>query len=139
MRPMRVWLAMFLLLVSAGLRAQVEAPDADWRYRIQPGDTLITLTDAWLAPPRTWRDLQKLNRVPDPLRLMPGATLRMPVGWLRREASVAEAMFTRGRSRASAARAPKPWRPAPRCKAATASAPARSPAPACVSPMARVF
>ncbi|WP_162245843.1 FecR domain-containing protein [Pelomonas sp. Root405] len=94
---MRVWLAMGLLLLGcAGARAQAEGADADWRYRIQPGDTLITLTEAWLAPPRTWRDLQKLNRVPDPLRLMPGSTLRMPVAWLKREASVAEAVFVRG-------------------------------------------
>ncbi|WP_457320114.1 FecR domain-containing protein [Roseateles sp. P5_E11] len=97
MNALRVWLATSLLLLGCALaRAQTEAADADWRYRIQPGDTLITLTDAWLAPPKTWRDLQKLNRVPDPLRLMPGSTLRMPVAWLRREASVAEAVFARG-------------------------------------------
>ncbi|MGM9485361.1 FecR domain-containing protein [Roseateles sp. NT4] len=97
MKALRVWLAMMgLLLAAAAAHAQGEAADADWRYRIQPGDTLITLTDAWLAPPRTWRDLQKLNRVPDPLRLMPGSSLRMPVAWLRREASVAEAVFARG-------------------------------------------
>lgn len=96
MRPMRVWIALGLMLASGWLRAQTEAADADWRYRIQPGDTLITLTDNWLAPPRTWRDLQKLNRVPDPLRLMPGSTLRMPVAWLKREAGVAEALFARG-------------------------------------------
>lgn len=96
MRTLRIWLAMGLLLASGLARSQGEAADADWRYRIQPGDTLITLTDAWLAPPRTWRDLQKLNRVPDPLRLKPGSTLRMPVAWLKREASVAEAVFTRG-------------------------------------------
>jgi len=96
MRPMRVWIALVLMLSCGWLRAQTEAPDADWRYRIQPGDTLITLTDQWLAPPKTWRDLQKLNRVPDPLRLMPGATLRMPVAWLRREAGVAETLFARG-------------------------------------------
>lgn len=96
MRPMRVWIALGCLLASAGLRAQTDAPDADWRYRIQPGDTLITLTETWLASPRSWRDLQKLNRVPDPLRLVPGSTLRMPVAWLRREAGVAETLFVRG-------------------------------------------
>ncbi|MDR7269985.1 hypothetical protein J2X20_002643 [Pelomonas saccharophila] len=108
MRALRVWLALGLLLVGAAAQAQTEAADADWRYRIQPGDTLITLTDNWLAAPRTWRDLQKLNRVPDPLRLMPGSTLRMPVAWLRREASVAEAVFARGqvtRQRGSASEA----------------------------------
>lgn len=97
MKALRVWLVMSLwLLASAAARAQTESVDADWRYRVQPGDTLITLTNAWLAPPKTWRDLQKLNRVPDPLRLTPGAALRMPVAWLRREASVAEAVFARG-------------------------------------------
>jgi hypothetical protein len=97
-----------LCLAAGGAVAQAAAADADWRYRIAPGDTLITLTDAWLAPPRTWRDLQKLNRVPDPLRLMPGRTLRMPVAWLKREASVAETQFTRGqvtRQRGSASEA----------------------------------
>ena len=96
MNVFRGWIAAGLLLACGWVQAQAEAADADWRYRIQPGDTLITLTEDWLAPPRTWRDLQKLNRVPDPLRLMPGATLRMPVAWLRREAAVAEAVFARG-------------------------------------------
>jgi hypothetical protein len=127
MKALRMWLAMGLLLAAGWVQAQTEAADADWRYRIQPRDTLITLTEAWLAPPRTWRDLQKLNRVPDPLRLMPGATLRMPVAWLKREASVAEAVFTRGqvtRQRGSTNEAP-------------ASAPAPSPAPRCALPTAR--
>jgi hypothetical protein len=106
MNNWRARLAIGLLIVGGGASAQTQAPtqkqektqavDADWRYVIQPGDTLITLTEAWLTAPRSWRDLQKLNRVPDPLRLRPGATLRMPVAWLRREASVAEVVFVRG-------------------------------------------
>lgn len=96
MNALRRWWALGLWLIATAALAQPEAADADWRYRIQPGDTLITLTENWLSPPRTWRDLQKLNRVPDPLRLMPGSTLRMPVAWLKREASVAEAVFARG-------------------------------------------
>lgn len=96
MNSLKVWLTAGLLVLSGGISAQTQAADADWRYVIQRRDTLITLTDAWLSPPKTWRDLQKLNRVPDPLRLMPGKTLRMPVAWLRREASVAEAVFVRG-------------------------------------------
>ncbi len=96
MRAIRTWFATGLLLAGGWAHAQIAAADADWRYRIVPGDTLITLTDAWLAPPRTWHDLQKLNHVPDPLRLQPGSTLRMPVAWLKREASVAEAVFVKG-------------------------------------------
>lgn len=96
MRSMRVWAAAGLLLACGCAHAQADAADADWRYRIQPGDTLISLTESWLAPSKTWHDLQKLNRVPDPLRLKPGATLRMPLAWLRREAGVAETLFARG-------------------------------------------
>ncbi|PTT90934.1 hypothetical protein DBR42_04900, partial [Pelomonas sp. HMWF004] len=96
------------MLCAGALQAQPQAADADWRYRIQPGDTLITLTDTWLAPGKTWRDLQKLNRSPDPLRLKPGSTLRMPVAWLRSEAGVAETVFVKGevlRQRGTAAEA----------------------------------
>ncbi|MCE4557297.1 FecR domain-containing protein [Roseateles cellulosilyticus] len=96
MNARKTWLAAGLLWWSGWAFAQTEAADADWRYRVQPGDTLITLTQSWLAPPRGWRDLQQLNRVADPLHLMPGRTLRMPVAWLRREASVAEAVFVKG-------------------------------------------
>lgn len=90
------WLALALLTGAGALQAKPESASADWRYRIQRGDTLITLTQAWLLPQRTWHDLQKLNRVPDPLHLQPGSTLRMPVAWLRREAGVAEVVFVRG-------------------------------------------
>ncbi|MFG6486478.1 FecR domain-containing protein [Roseateles sp. BYS78W] len=96
MHGFKTWLAAGLLMAGSWAAAQPQAADADWRYVIQPGDTLITLTDAWLGAPKTWRDLQKLNRVPDPLRLRPGSTLRMPVAWLRREAGVAEAVFVKG-------------------------------------------
>jgi hypothetical protein len=97
MKAMSVWLAAGLLSLAGGwVHAQTVAAEADWRYRVVRGDTLIALTEAWLAPGKTWHDLQKLNRVPDPLRLMPGSTLRMPVAWLRREASVAEAVFVKG-------------------------------------------
>ncbi len=93
MKNFCIALALSLGLLAGAAHAQ---GDADWQYRIQPGDTLISLTDAWLAPPKTWHDLQKLNRVPDALRLKPGATLRMPIAWLKGEASVAEAVFVRG-------------------------------------------
>jgi hypothetical protein len=96
MYGLKVWLAVMLFAGAGALHAEPDGADIAWRYRIAAGDTLITLTEAWLAPPHSWRELQKLNRVPDPLRLKPGSTLRMPVAWLKREASVAEAVFVKG-------------------------------------------
>lgn len=83
-----------LLLWATGAWAQ--PPEADWQWRVQPGDTLIDLAEAWLEPPHGWRELQKLNRVADPLRLMPGTRLRMPIAWLKRQAAVAQVQFVKG-------------------------------------------
>lgn len=96
MNAFKVSLAVGLLMGCGMARAQAQAADADWQYRVQRGDTLITLSHTWLAPGRHWRDLQKLNRVANPRRLLPGRTLRMPVAWLKSEASVAEAVFVKG-------------------------------------------
>lgn len=87
-----VGVAVWALALSAPARAQ----EADWLWRVQPGDTLIDLSAAWLEPPHGWRELQKLNRVADPLRLMPGTRLRLPIAWLKREAAVAELQFVKG-------------------------------------------
>lgn len=81
---------------KAAVDAKATAQDADWLYTIQRRDTLYDLALAWLEAPRTWQDLQRLNRVADPLRLPPGGKLRMPVAWLKREAAVADVMFVKG-------------------------------------------
>lgn len=81
-----------------------QAEGGDWLYRIQPGDTLIALTAAYLQDRTSWRELQRVNHVANPLKLPPGSTLKMPVALLRREASVATVIFTQ--SEASLIRAP---------------------------------
>jgi len=90
-----VKLAGAMLLTACAAGAQTPA-EADWRYRIAVGDTLIALTETFLQPGHSWRELQKLNHVADPLRLPPGGQLRMPVAWLKREASVAQTLFVQG-------------------------------------------
>ncbi|MDT9000737.1 FecR domain-containing protein [Paucibacter sp. APW11] len=82
---------------ATAARAPATPPsDSDWIYRIQPGDTLIALTAAYLQPGHHWRELQRLNKVANPLRLPPGGALRMPLAWLAREAAVAEVFFVKG-------------------------------------------
>ena len=88
------------LTLALALLATTPAPaakaEAEWQYQVQPGDTLLTLSDSLLEPERGWRDLQRLNRIADPLRLQPGAKLRMPLAWLRREAAVARVLHVQG-------------------------------------------
>lgn len=73
-----------------------QAGTAEWSYRVQPGDSLLTLSDTLLEPEHGWRDLMRHNRITDPLRLQPGSTLRMPLAWLRREAAVARVVHAQG-------------------------------------------
>ena len=94
------------VLASAVLPLQAQTAQAHWNYRIQPGDTLIGLTETYLDGKHSWRDLQRLNQVADPLKLPPGGTLRLPIAWLQREASVARVLFTQGE--ASLLRQPGP-------------------------------
>lgn len=88
-----------LLLAAGPAGAQSEPPGGDWVYRIAPSDTLIGLSSTYLQAPYGWRDLQKLNRIADPLRLVPGSALRIPLKWLRREIGVAEVVHVQGDAR----------------------------------------
>ncbi len=87
-------LAAALLLVATS--ASAAEPEPEWRYTIRPGDTLIGFSRQYLAQPAAWPRLQKLNRIADPLRLQPGANLRVPVSLLRQTAAPAELVTVSG-------------------------------------------
>jgi hypothetical protein len=82
----------------AAAAAQRPAPDESWLYRIQRGDTLIGLHGRLLKPEADWRVVQRLNRVADPHRLMPGSTLRIPLALLREEPERAEVLQLHGQA-----------------------------------------
>jgi hypothetical protein len=81
-----------LALLSAALLALPPAAaqpraEADGRvvYRVGAGDTLIGIGQRLLEPPERWRDVQRLNRIADPTRLVPGSELRIDPDWMRGE------------------------------------------------------
>lgn len=73
-------------LIGLGVAQAADDRGDDHGYRIRPGDTLIGIGKHLLEFPRDWRAVGRHNRVADPRRLIPGATLRIPVPLLRREA-----------------------------------------------------
>lgn len=84
----------------------------EWAYPIVKGDTLIAIAATHLLEPGRWRDLQKLNHVRNPRRLVPGSTLRIPLAWLKSEEGAAEIVYARGQVmvRAPGEAAPSPGR-----------------------------
>lgn len=63
---------------------------------VQPGDTLIRVAEAQLRPGVGWPRLQRYNRVADPMRLVPGSTLRWPDEWDRERPAKAEVLQVQG-------------------------------------------
>lgn len=88
---MRVLALLWLASGSAALAA-----GGLHEHRVEKGDTLIGLRDRLLDPSVRWQQLQRLNRVPDPLRLRPGSVLRFPEHWLREQPIVAELLQMTG-------------------------------------------
>lgn len=98
-----LWLGCLLGLGVAVVQAADDRHD-DHRYQIRPGDTLIGIGRTLLEYPRDWRTVRRHNRVADPRRLSPGATLRIPLVLLRRDAVGARVTAVTGNVTANDAR-----------------------------------
>lgn len=88
--------ALFALAICATCATRVWADGRELELTIKGGDTLIGLADRYLAKPADWPKVQRLNKVPDPRRLVPGSTLRIPVELLREESVQAEVLSVAG-------------------------------------------
>ena len=88
---------LFLALQSSAVAQGKTVESADeWRYTVAKGDTLIALVERLMKPSTDWRDLQRLNRLPNPQRIVPGTVVRIPVGLLRSDAAIATVSVTQG-------------------------------------------
>lgn len=102
----RLAVAVGLLLLAIGAGAAEVVARDDIVYTIRNGDTLIGIAQAQLTDPTRWRELKTLNRVANDRRLQPGATLRIPVDWVRQ--SPAQAVVVRSDGEATVdGRAPR--------------------------------
>lgn len=98
-------------LAAPGAMAVAQPGTEEWVHTIAPGDTLLGLKSRLLRPEARWQALQRLNRIADPRRLVPGAPLRIPVALLREESVQAEVLHSHGAvwlERGGAGRQPLP-------------------------------
>ena len=65
-------------------------------HTVQPGDNLYHLAQRYLEDPSQWRQLQALNEVRNPRRLMPGSLLTIPAALLRSPATTAQVLHVTG-------------------------------------------
>ena len=86
-----------LCAVVVGLAMPVARADEPlWAHTVERGDTLIGLRDRMLRPGADWHELQRLNRIANPRRLVPGSTLQIPVSMLLEQALEVEVLHTHG-------------------------------------------
>ncbi len=90
------WVILALTLLPAWLAAAPVEPVPEWRYTVRPGDTLIGIGRAYLNQPEDWRQLQRLNNVINPHRLMPGSGLRVPLVLLKQQPAPAKVVSVSG-------------------------------------------
>lgn len=87
-----------LLLVQDAAAAKIESvPEGpQYAHTVRQGDTLIGIADALLVRPADWPGLQKINRIANPRRLVPGSTISIPVAWLKEETARGEVVAVAG-------------------------------------------
>lgn len=90
-------------MALTGAQAQ---PQTEWSKKVEIGDTLIGISKRFLREPLQWRDLQKHNAVRNANLIAPGSTIRIPVQWMRGEATTASVVHVQGEATCSPRVAP---------------------------------
>jgi len=80
---------------------------------VKPGDTLWSISQAWLKDPAKWDEILRYNRLPssDPTVALPGMTLRVPIV-LAKKGRRAATLISQARRVEYRRRDPAKWKPA---------------------------
>lgn len=90
----------FVVSVVLCVAFSAAAQDAAVDFRVSPRDTLIGLSERVFTSRAAWREIARLNRLPDPNRIYPGQVLRVPVRLMRTTALPVQVTSTVGDVRA---------------------------------------
>lgn len=81
---MRYLLLCLTLLLASASQA------SDWIFVVNKDDTLWGFSQQNLKNVNRWKDLQRINNIADPRRLLPGTRIRVPLDWIKEQVSKAE-------------------------------------------------
>lgn len=87
-------------VLAAALTTGARAADPMVEFVVVRADTLIGLSRSVLTSPTAWREVARINKLPDPNRLLPGQHLRIPTRLLRGDAVSATLVSVTGEVRA---------------------------------------
>ncbi len=62
---------------------------SDWSYTFRPGDSLWDLSNKYLISTEYYTELQALNKISDPTKILPGTIIKIPIKWLKKQPSSA--------------------------------------------------
>jgi len=88
--PMLATALTVMLLVSLPARSD------EWHYIVKPGDNLWTISERYLPDVSYVKKLQTYNSITNPYRIPPGSTVRIPLNWLKSQASSANVVDIEG-------------------------------------------
>ena len=75
--------SMAAVALAAAFATGARAEDTVVEFVVVRADTLIGLSSSVLNSPTAWREVAKLNKLPNPNRILPGQRLRIPTRLLR--------------------------------------------------------
>jgi hypothetical protein len=76
--------------------SQPSSSQAEWRYSVRSGDSLIHFSRQHLINPDDWRTLQKLNKIQSPHRMRMGQILRVPLHLVKQLPAPAKVVLSSG-------------------------------------------
>lgn len=85
-----------LLAAALTTLANAHAEEPMVEFVVVRADTLIGLSSSVLVSPTAWREVARINKLPDPNRILPGQHLRIPTRLMRADAASATLVSVSG-------------------------------------------
>ena len=92
-------LLLWAALAASVMSSAAHAAEPMVEFIVAPTDTLIGLSNDVFVSPAAWREIARINKLPDPNRIQPGQVLRVPERLMRGDAVPAKLVSVVGEVR----------------------------------------